>query len=143
MKIYRKLLDDILNSMPLKPPEVGGIIGGKEGKVCVWKFDRGNAERGCIYVPNVSYINSVIDVWIENDYDFMGILHVHYGGSKFLSDGDKKYIETIMKSMPSVVKQLYFPIVVQPERKLVSYKAIKNSQDEIIILFDEVKIIND
>ncbi len=143
MKICRKLLNDILNKMPLVPPEAGGIIGGKDGQVCIWEFDKGCAGRGCIYAPNVTYLNTIIDTWIENNYDFMGIFHVHFGGSKYLSDGDKKYIKKIMTAMPLSIKQLYFPIIVQPEKELVSYKAIKDSQGEILIIFDEVEIIND
>lgn len=32
--------------MSVKPPEVGGIRGGKKGKVCPWKYDSGYGERG-------------------------------------------------------------------------------------------------
>lgn len=141
MKIYKKTLNEILNQMPLVPPEAGGIIGGKEMKVCLWKYDMGYSERGCLYSPNVNFLNEVIVEWIEKGYDFMGILHVHFGGSKNLSDGDKKYIEKIMKAMPNSIEKLYFPIVVQPEKQFFSYIAYRSFSHKIVIDTDEVKVV--
>lgn len=140
MKIYNEILNEVLNHMPSVPPETGGIIGGKEGRVCLWKYDIGYSEKGCAYRPNVNFLNEVIATWIDKGYDFMGILHVHFGGSKALSDGDKRYIEKIMRAMPGSVEQLYFPLVVQPEKQFVSYVAYQNLQGEITIAADEVEV---
>lgn len=141
MYICGTLLNNILNAMPSKPPEKGGIIGGKDEEICIWKYDAGLKERGCVYQPNVDFLNRVIASWTENGYDFMGILHVHFGGAKLLSEGDKRYIEKIMKAMPDSVKTLYFPVVVQPEKEFISYKAALDSQGKLEIVLDEVKII--
>lgn len=140
MRVSKEILNEVLNHMPLVPPEAGGIIGGKEGQVCLWKYDKGYSEKGCAYSPNVDFLNMVIEEWIEKDYDFMGILHVHFGNSKGLSDGDKRYIEKIMRAMPDHIEKLYFPIVVQPERQLISYVAYRNLRDEVTIIADEVEV---
>lgn len=141
MYIFSTLLNDILSSMPSVPPEEGGILGGKSGEICIWKYDEGIKERGCVYRPNVDFLNRVISLWMEEGYDFMGILHVHFGGAKLLSEGDKRYIEKIMEAMPDFVKTLYFPLVVQPEKEFVSYKAVLNPQGKLEIVLDDVRII--
>ena len=141
MKIHNETLNEVLNQMPIVPPEAGGIIGGKEGLISLWKYDAGYIAKGCSYCPNVNFLNEVIATWMDIDYDFMGIVHVHFGGSKYLSDGDKKYIKKIMKAMPDSIEKLYFPIVVQPEKQLFSYMAYQDFMSEIVIEADEVEVI--
>lgn len=141
MKIYNETLNEILNQMPLVPPEAGGIIGGKEERVSLWKYDSGYPQKGCAYCPNVNFLNEVIAAWLDKGYDFMGILHVHFGGSKGLSNSDKQYIEKIMKAMPDSIEKLYFPIVVQPEKQLISYVAYQNSLGGIVVDTDEVEVL--
>lgn len=140
MKIHSEILNEILNQMPLVPPEAGGIIGGKEGRVSFWKYDTGCLTKGCSYSPNVGFLNEVIASWVDRGYDFMGILHVHFGGSRYLSDGDKVYIEKIMKAMPTSIEKLYFPIVVQPEKQLFSYMVYQNFWGKIIINADTIEV---
>lgn len=141
MKIRKDLLDEILKRMPLVPPEAGGIFGGKEEIVSLWKYDKGYPEKGCAYSPNVSALNRVIEKWIEQGYDFMGILHVHFGGSATLSNGDKRYIESIMRAMPEYITKLYFPIVVQPDGIVVSYMACKDMSGNITIVENEMEVL--
>lgn len=141
MKIYYGILDEILKAMPSLPPEKGGIIGGKEGKICHWEYDDGYPGKGCMYCPNVEFLNKIIALWMNKGYDFMGIVHVHFGGSKELSDGDKRYIEKIMRAMPDSIEKLFFPIVVQPEKQIVSYVANRGLFGQVRIVTDEVEVI--
>lgn len=142
MKICKKILDEIRKRMPSTPPEAGGIIGGKEGRVLLWEYDAGYPEKGCAYCPDVDFLNRTIEEWADGGYDFMGIFHVHFGGSKTLSDGDEKYIEAIMRAMPASIGQLYFPIVVQPEKQFISYVAYRSLSGEIAIATDEVEVFS-
>lgn len=141
MRIYNEVLKEVLDHMPLVPPESGGIMGGKGGIVSLREFDAGSDEKGCVYCPNVSFLNHVIAGWIDRGYDFMGIFHVHFGSSKTLSDGDKRYIEKIMKEMPDFIERLYFPIIVQPEKLFVSNLAYRDSLDKIVITPDKVELL--
>ncbi len=141
MKIRNEILHEILGHMPEVPPEAGGIIGGKDGRVCLWEYDAGYDTRGCAYCPNVDFLNKVIETWVGQGYNFMGILHVHFGGSRELSGGDKRYIERIMRAMPLYITQLYFPIIVQPDAEMVSYVAYKSLSDDITILKDEIELL--
>ena len=70
----------------------------------------------------------------------MGIFHVHFGGAKTLSKGDIAYIEKIIRAMPKTVTQLSFPIVVQPNKELVSYVAKINFQGEVLIESEEIEL---
>lgn len=140
VKIYDEIFNEMVKQMPVIPPEAGGIMGGKEGRVCRWKFDKGFSPKGCSYSPDVYVLNEIIAEWIDEGYDFMGIVHVHFGGARGLSDSDKNYIEKIMKAMPDYVEKLYFPIVVQPEGQLFSYVAYQNSLGETVIDEDVVEV---
>lgn len=141
MQIYKDILNDIRDSMPSIPPETGGILGGKNGQICIWEFDAGYKESGCIYRPNVDYLNGIIAAWINDGFDFMGILHIHFGGSRYLSKGDMIYIEKIMKAMPGSVRRLYFPLITQPEKDFISYKAVRSFWGSIKVKSDQVKVI--
>ncbi len=141
MKINREVLESILKQMPVNPPEIGGLIGGRGNCISIWQIDKGIGGKGCKYSPDVKYMNSFIAKWTEEGYYFMGILHVHFGGAKSLSQGDIKYIEKIMKAMPHTIKKLYFPIVVQPQNQLIPYAASINNEGNVAIELEEVLII--
>lgn len=140
VKIANNILREILNQMPLVPPEAGGIIGGIKGQVCIWQYDSGYTERGCAYRPNVEYLNDVIKEWMDCGFTFMGIVHVHFGGSRGLSDSDISYIERIMRAMPDSIEKLYFPLVVQPQKQWICYAAYRNFRGEVTVTEDEIEV---
>lgn len=133
MKIKRELCDEIFTKVGELPPEIGGILGGIKDDVMVVEFDKCEIrQRRCSYTPNVNYLNTVIDFWEKEKIKFLGIFHSHYFGVKSLSEGDQKYIYTIMRNMPDDIPKLYFPIVVMPDKEIVVYKAHR-CQDDVII----------
>lgn len=124
MKISREIYQKLIFSMPEKPPEIGGIIGGKNGVITHFHIDRGISDTYCCkcsYRPDVVWLNSCIHEWENNSIEFYGIFHCHYGGAESLSAGDISYIKQIMEEMPKRVTKLYFPIIVLPERKIIFY----------------------
>ena len=130
MKIYRKVLCQIDNSVKNHPPEVGGIIGSDNGVVVTnFVMDRQMSlpSHCCSYSPNVDFLNNCIQTWITNGIYFMGIFHTHFFGIRTLSDADKVYINKIMAAMPDFVEKLYFPIYVLPNRNMECYIAVKAS----------------
>lgn len=143
MKILKSVLDIINNSVADFPPETGGILGSSDGliidKVVMDEYDLNN-QKFCSYFPNVKFLNSNIEIWQKNGIDFKGIFHTHFFGVETLSDGDKQYIDAIMKAMPESVKELYFPIFVLPNRELFCYKAKKNDSGTEIS-FDETVLV--
>lgn len=133
MKISRKLYDKIFTQIGEEPPEIGGILGGVKDEITVVEFDECKTrKRLCSYTPNVEYLNTIIDLWEKEQIEFLGIFHSHYFGVKTLSEGDKKYICTIIKSMPNDISQLYFPIAVMPDKNFIVYKAYKCKGDVVI-----------
>lgn len=138
MKITRALYKEIQNKVNPFPPESGGILGSKENIIVTSVYDEGlNNEKMCSYTPNVKLLNDVIAKWKEEEIIFSGIFHTHYFGVKTLSHGDQCYIEKIMRSMPDDVNELYFPIVVMPQKEIVAYKAIRDL-NQILIQEDEI-----
>lgn len=131
MRISKSVIDTINNSISDLPPETGGILGSYDKELIdevVIDSPSPTNTRPCSYFPNVDFLNQNIKLWQDNGISFAGIFHTHFAGVKTLSSGDKKYIDAIMKSMPSYIEYLYFPIFVLPDRELVCYKAIRSNK---------------
>lgn len=140
MKITKEVYQEIQKCIKITPPESGGILGSNKNVVITFIYDKGiNNEKMCSYSPNVNLLNSVITEWKEKGVLFAGIFHAHYFGVKTLSCGDINYIEKIMMNMPSCIKELYFPLVVMPEREVIVYKAIRK-ENQVLIQEDELII---
>ena len=56
MNIRNSVLQDIYKTMPSVPPEIGGMIGGKNNIVTVYFKDIGVNSYGCSYSPNVKIL---------------------------------------------------------------------------------------
>lgn len=142
MKVKKAVIDMINNDISDMPPEIGGIMGSHNNdlidEIVIDQPYQVNV-RPCSYYPNVDFLNQIIDGWQENNICFMGIFHTHFVGVKTLSCGDKKYIDAIMKSMPSYIEYLYFPIFVLPDRELVCYKA-KKRNGTVDICYEDIYI---
>ncbi|MBO5382706.1 MAG: hypothetical protein J6A30_00215 [Ruminococcus sp.] len=142
MKITHSVLAEINTAVQDYPYETGGILGSSNGKVIdklIMDHPSGTPERLCSYSPNTGFLNHCINKWQESNVSFMGIFHTHFVGVKTLSHGDKKYINTIMATMPDTIEYLYFPVFVLPERILVCYKA-QRVCDEVEISSEELEI---
>ena len=50
-------------------------------------------------------------------------------GVRTLSDGDIAYITAIMRAMPQSVSELHFPVVVLPDREMISYLAVRSGNE--------------
>lgn len=133
--IYKKLLN-----MPSVPPEMGGILGSKNNVIDEIKFDRKitSCESG-IYVPEVKILNKYIQEWNERGIQFQGFFHTHAFNWSELSQNDKEYIVCIMKAMPEVVNQLYFPLVF-PNSHVRGFLAKKVNGD-IEIIEDVIEVV--
>lgn len=143
MKIRQKVIDNIAavaNSINL---EIGGILGSsKDGVITDMIEDLPLNKVGCKfdYSPNIDFLNMKIEIWAENDIEFMGIFHTHFSGSKNLSDADIEYIKEIMLSSKGIVEYLYFPLFTLPDNELTVYKAYFNNAN-IVVDKDELIIV--
>lgn len=132
MIIRERVFKDLMKFLPDNPPEIGGLLGGKNYVINTIEFDDGLPGQMCGYTPNVKRLNAVIEQWNQKNIHFMGMFHTHFFGVKTLSDFDKKYITRILDVMPEFITQLYFPIAVLPEKMLVPYIAIRKNPDVLI-----------
>ena len=135
--IYLKMLD--CYSVP--PPESGGILGIKNSVVCVYYHDSSSriVERA-LYVLDVDTLNLKIDVWQKSGIEFAGIIHSHMLGQNTLSSGDIEYIKQVFNNIPECVDELYFPIIIPKDKRVISFFA-KRSEKDVIIRQDEIHII--
>lgn len=141
MKIQRKIFEEIIRTIPLVPPESGGLIGGTHQIITHFIFDSGTTFSNGYdrYVPDVSFLNSVIQQWSEIGINFYGIFHSHFPNGIQLSNGDKKYISHIMNAMPQYINSLYFPIIL-PRESIVAYRADRCHED-VPIVCEEIEIL--
>lgn len=128
MYITHDVYEKMISSVSDCPPESGGILGGSGQIISCVVFDSGMPNQGmrsCHYIPNTEYLNQCIEKWEERGIDFYGIFHTHFFGVDTLSEGDARYMKRIMQAMPDEKKELYFPVVVLPERKMTAYRCIR------------------
>ena len=138
MKIKETVFKEIMES-PVPPPEVGGIIGGRDDIITCYFADKGSKEN-CYdsYYPSTDLLNEQIAEWQSRDIDFYGIYHTHFAGDDGLSCSDRRYIVNIMQAMPPQVTWLYFPIVFRDG--MLVYRALRE-KNTVKILPEEIEII--
>ena len=140
MLIEKKTFWELKQAVFSPPPEIGGILGGKNDIVSFFKIDiPGEKEaRYCEYHPNVDYLNSCIEFWINNGIEFLGVFHTHFPGGYELSKQDRSYIKQIVMSMPQKIRHLYFHVFCSGQ--LIGYRATRYL-DSVHISCDDIKII--
>ena len=66
------VMGEILKKLPCEPPEIGGILGGKNGVVTCHVLDYGKTGGSpCSYTPNIAYLNRKIEEWFKDGIEFM------------------------------------------------------------------------
>ena len=141
MKIEKCFYESFLSSCPYAPPEIGGILGGKNGVVTDVVIDNRNAVLNkAIYIPDIDFLNFKIEEWEKQNIEFYGIFHTHFCVSA-LSNDDRINIEKVMYSMPKSIIKLYFPIVI-PQKEMIAYVAERNN-NKINIDLEDIDIIKD
>lgn len=89
MKIYSDVYLNIIETCLLVPPEIGGILGEKNGIVCTYYFDKKyQSKKFAKYVSNVKSLNAQIEHWAKNGIKFCGIFHSHMPNETNLSSAD-------------------------------------------------------
>ena len=131
MIISRKIYEEMIR-LPMVPPEIGGILGEKEGIICYSFLDQTtqSAERA-IYCPNTQILNHVINEWNEKQIRFAGFFHTHLPEQIKLSNADRGYIDKIVEAFSETCEHLYFPIVI-PGIKVLSYNAVRENGSTLV-----------
>ena len=125
MKIYSDVYARLISAFPVVPPETGAILGTRDG-VIVSDFwpDKNATNMNCaIYVPNVDYLNHIIERWAEEGIAFCGLLHTHPNSCEMLSSEDEQYIESVMSKFDEG-QICFFPVLI-PYTKMIAYTAVK------------------
>lgn len=144
MKMVKSVYKKILENVPTHMPETGGMLGGQDGTVTKVVFDDGKDDdfRRCHYTPNVTMLNSCLVEWSESGIEFYGLFHTHFYGVSSLSKGDEIYIKKILEAMPKSKKELFFPIIVLPDKKIISYRCCLDGSN-LVVAEDPVMCVAD
>ena len=129
----------IINSFTPFIPEIGGILGGNDRIIYKFELDKGlGYERNFCYYPNPRRLNNILTEWCKNGIEFYGIIHSHPHNQYTLSNGDLRYISTILEYMPKSIPWLYFPLILD-SKEIISFKACITSK-KLVINRDKVYI---
>lgn len=122
MVIKKSVLNQIYSFIELNADkESGGLLGKKEDIITNVILDFGLSNHRCTYEPNIDLFNNTIVTWQLQGIDFAGIYHTHFFGISTLSPEDIAYAKEILLSMPNNINQLYFPIVLPEDMKIIPY----------------------
>lgn len=123
MYIYRKVYDELRESLGSRAPECGGVLGAVPGEaVSEFYFDELGKSTKNSYTPNVESINRVLtEDWAPRGVVMVGIAHSHSGEGNFPSCGDLYYCEQIMKA--AGITKFYLPVVTLTPFTLHAYVA--------------------
>ena len=140
MDISIKISDRICQVFQSPEREYGGILGGRDGVITEFVFDKGlwNENIGT-YIPDVEFLNDCIEKWQDKNISFYGIIHNHLTEYAELSSEDVKCIQTIMNAMPSNMEYLYFPVI-SSKNVLNAFKATRTNTG-ICIVSEDISIV--
>ena len=93
--------EHIENTVGRTPPESGGILGGQEGRVTRFFFDKNAQTTRLSYRPSLRTLNPELKRWSAEGVMFMGVLHSHPMGDH-LSPGDICYARKILTKNPGL-----------------------------------------
>lgn len=111
MYIYRKVYDELRESLGSRVPECGGVLGAIPGEaVSEFYFDALGTSTESSYTPDVDSINRVLtEDWAPRGIVMVGIVHTHAREGNFPSCGDLYYCEQIMNA--AGLTRFYLPVV--------------------------------
>jgi len=116
MRILESTYAEIIESCPAVPPEVGGILGCRDGIICEYVLDfneKAAFTEQAVYIPRTDFLNAHIAAWARDQIRFCGMFHSHLPWERELSCGDREYIRTLLLAMPNTISQLYVPLVIE------------------------------
>jgi proteasome lid subunit RPN8/RPN11 len=110
--IEKQVLNQILDILGKRKPELGGILGFTEEQdlITSFVFDKDARVNSVEYNPNTEFLDTVInDKWTKDNISLAGFVHSHPGNFNRLSSADIEYAVRICKEFD--LKYLFMPIV--------------------------------
>ena len=145
MKISKDIIDYIICNVPSIKRESGGLLGADINQNIVRVIlDKGIAKEKTsryTYFPDIELFNKCIIDWSNYNICFAGIFHTHFANNTVLSDEDIHYIKKIIDFMPNELSDLYFPILLIPEKIFIPFVARLNENGMVEVKKDILEII--
>jgi len=117
-------------------PERGGVLGAKPGQpISKFYYDESGISTPDSYTPDYQTINSVLDIWEQENISMVGMVHSHAGDDTLPSCGDLYYCEKILLSNRGL-NNFYLPIV-SVETKIIHPYRCYLTNGRIVVVKDE------
>ena len=139
MIISFDVYQQIYNTIGQHPAERGGMIGGKSGIINRFLYDSCKYTSNRYYYPNVSVLNTILNVWAKEDILLYGIIHSHPNNMAELSSEDIEFARAILHENPKM-KDVLFPIVFS-EVDSTAFQIIPYIIDRTDVRYSRLQII--
>lgn len=113
IRIPYHVLQSIAETVGIRKPETGGILGGnpKTGDITRYHFDETASVTSVTYSPDHESLNLLLKrEW--KDVSFVGFVHSHPGAFARPSEGDRIYAKRLLEANKSL-KRFVMPIIIQ------------------------------
>lgn len=110
----------ILQCIAFRPAESGGILLGPIGRneVTEFHFDQNGSCTSASYTPDhIGLGRRLKQDWLPSGIDFKGFVHSHPGRLDWLTGGDLRYIERLLRANDDM-DLFVAPIVIPPEFRI-------------------------
>jgi proteasome lid subunit RPN8/RPN11 len=89
MRMKTQVYQDIKNTIGSRPAESGGLLMSytRDYTITCFVLDIAAAKNSSVYQPDTAFLNSVLKG--RND-EFVGIVHSHPGGARYLTTQDQR-----------------------------------------------------
>ncbi|VGO15048.1 Molybdopterin-synthase adenylyltransferase [Pontiella desulfatans] len=145
LRMTQKVLQSIFASIGIQKAESGGMLGGKDGTVTHYHFDKSSSTSAVTYSPDHMALNTLLkEEWNPAGIRLVGFAHSHPGKGCMPSAGDRFYAEKILNAIDDL-DHLWLPIIntVADTREfiLTPWFACK-TEEGVVIRRGQVEIIS-
>lgn len=133
----RAVYDEIRHTVGRLPAEQGGLLGGRNGMVTHFCFDRTAHRTGATYSPDHERLNRLLqEDWNLRGIRLQGFAHSHPRGIARPSGGDLVYARRILEHNPHLDRLLLPIVLTEPDTgrfELFPFVALRNGEEVKVV----------
>jgi len=137
LRMTRQVYEAIRHSVGRQPAEHGGLLGGRNGVVTAFHFDRTAHRTGATYSPDAEALNELLTWdWNPRNLRLLGFVHSHPPGVRHPSGGDLGYARRILEHNPHLDRLLLPIVMTEPDTghfELLPFAAVRDGKEVRVV----------